>query len=71
MAVKLVSANKLFADPSIREAANGFIISLKAAGYEKPSVDALEFVGASWLLTSRTRVGPAPISLLHPTSKTI
>ena len=43
MTVKLVSAYKLFGNPPIREAAKGFIISLKAAGYEKPSVDALEF----------------------------
>ena len=36
-------ANKLFTDPSLCEAAIGFIISLNAAGYDKRSVDALEF----------------------------
>jgi len=44
MAVKQLLANNLFANPSIREAAKGFIISLKASSrYAPPSVDTLEF----------------------------
>ena len=43
MTVNQLLANKLFTNPTLREAAKGFIISLKAAGYEKPSVDALDF----------------------------
>ena len=43
MAVEQFPANKLFTNPSIREAAKGFLISLKASSrYQSPSMDTLE-----------------------------